>query len=960
MTRYRVPLATYRIQFNADFTFQHATDIAAYLSDLGISDVYASPILRARPGSMHGYDVVDATALNPELGTEEDFDALHHELHSRGMGLLLDIVPNHMAASPENAWWMSVLENGPSSRFLHYFDIDWTPVASRAGTTTKVLLPILGKPYGEAVESQEITLGFDASGFFVSYYDRRLPIAPESYRQILRECVDALPHEGIAIELRELIDGPAATDAEDSGIPNSRFLKETLWRIYEQSEEFRNALDRTIAAINGQTGQPDSFNKLDALLELQHYRLAYWRIASERINYRRFFDVTDLVGVKVENPEVFEARNRRTLELIAEGKVTGLRIDHIDGLYDPLGHMRKLQLRLGEPGGPQLTSREATGSEADREGVAASAGTASTQMDDDALPAHTPPRDDLAFYVVVEKILAEGEELPPEFPVSGTTGYDSLNSLNDVFVDSDGLQSLTSFYRELTGDDLSFEELCYRRKKQVIAELFSGEMRALGTQLGAVAALDRNARDFAPSELLSALTEITASMHVYRTYTRAFEVSAADRAFIGEAVRNGRKRAADADPRVFDFLERVLLVDVPSYAEQDRDRWLGFVMRWQQFTGRVMAKGVEDTAFYNYNRLISLNEVGGEPGRAPNLDGLARFHARNAALRERWRDNLNASSTHDTKRSEDVRARINVLSEIAPEWQETVTRWSKIAAPLHAGNVPDPNVELLIFQTLVGMWPLDESERPGVPDRLRAYLEKASREAKTHTSWIAPDEQYEKALLEFATSLVEQKEFLADFEPFRKRVAFHGFLNALSQLLLKAASPGVPDFYQGTELWDFSLVDPDNRRPVDYELRRKQLDELQANGDPAALLESWRDGRVKLFATWKVLAARRENEALFREGDYVPLATEGTTSICAFARSHDDQAAVVVVPRFTTRLVQEGTLPLGEVWQDATLSMPADGAWRNAFTGETITAREGRIALRDVLASFPIALLLRG
>ncbi|MDP9361109.1 MAG: malto-oligosyltrehalose synthase, partial [Acidobacteriota bacterium] len=736
---YRVPRATYRIQFNAGFTFADAKSIAPYLAELGISDVYASPILRARKGSSHGYDVVDANALNPELGSEDDFNALHEELGHWQLGLLLDVVPNHMAASSENAWWMSVLENGEDSRFLHYFDIDWTPVTSHGLTSTKVLLPILGKPYGEALEAQEIQLHFDIDGFFFTYFDKRLPLAPGSYGQVLRECVEGLPREGVAIELRELVEN-------DDSVPNSKFLKETLWRIYEQDVMFRDALDVAIVRINGQAGDAESFNALDALLDAQWYRLAYWRIASEKINYRRFFDVTDLVGVRVENPEVFEARNRRTLELIAEGKVTGLRIDHIDGLYDPIGHMRKLQLRL-----------------ADNESGAES--------------------DDNRFYIVLEKILEHGEELPIAFPVSGTTGYDFLDSVNALFVDPAGLQHLDRFYRNFTGIAETFDDVCYERKRQIIHELFSGEMRALGKQLGAVAMPDRNARDFAPVELTAALTEVTACMRVYRTYIREGEIDAADRQSIRSAIAEARRRSGTAiDARLFTFLERVLLVDPPSYVASEREHWLAFVMRWQQFTGRVMAKGVEDTAFYNYNRLISLNEVGGNPGRSGDVDGLGEFHARNAQKQRHWPHTMNATATHDTKRSEDVRARINVLSEIAPQWERRVRKWSKMNAPLRKDGIPHPNEELFIYETLAGMWPLDKEELPAVRERLKQYLEKAAREAKTHTSWIAPDAAYEEALLGFADAILGNHVFCEDLVRFQKRIAFYGFLNGLSQV----------------------------------------------------------------------------------------------------------------------------------------------------------------------------------
>lgn len=916
---YRVPSATYRLQFNAGFTFRDAERIVPYLVDLGISDVYASPILRARKGSTHGYDVVDPAALNPELGSEEDFDALHEALRSRGLGMLLDIVPNHMAASGENAWWMSVLENGPHSRFLHYFDIDWSSVTVHGQTVNRVLLPILGRPYGEVLEAREIRLSFDADGFFFCYYDKRLPLAPQTYGQILAGCVDSLSQEGVALELRELI----ASSAEAL---NSRFLKETLWRIYGQQEQFRRALDEAISGLNGREGMPDSFNALDALLDGQWYRLAYWRIASEEINYRRFFDVTDLVGVRIENPEVFEARNRRTLDLIAEGKVTGLRIDHIDGLHDPIGHMRKLQLRLAE---------------------------------DPAGGGHDP-----SFYIVVEKVLAHGEELPRTFPVAGTTGYDFCDALNGLFVDGQGLQRLDDFYRAFTGVTQSFADESYLRKKQIIGELFAGEIRGLGKELSALALADRNARDFAPTDLVSALTELTASLRVYRTYIRDDDVSAEDRRAIVSAVAEARCRAGSAvDSRILGFLERVLLLDPPSYETTERERWRAFVMRWQQFTGRVMAKGVEDTAFYNYNRLISVNEIGSDPGRA-GFDGLAEFHADSAARRERWPHTLNATSTHDTKRSEDVRARIHVLSEIPERWAREVRRWSKLNAHLRTGGIPDRNEELLIYQTLAGMWPLEPKQVETVPARLRQYIEKAAREAKTHTSWLAPDAAYEQPLIGFVDAILGNEPFMAAFLRFQRQIAFFGFLNALGQVVLKATSPGVPDFYQGTELWDFSLVDPDNRRVVDYESRRAMLDRV-IDVDPAVLLRKWTDGGIKLFVTQKTLAFRARHAALFRDGDYTPLSATVTASstapkgkVVSFLRTHEDDAVLVAVPRFLSRIVKPGTLPVGEaVWQaEAALPNPG-GRWRNIYTGETIEGHE--LPLRRVFASFPVAVFER-
>ncbi|HUJ14784.1 MAG TPA: malto-oligosyltrehalose synthase [Thermoanaerobaculia bacterium] len=900
---YRRPRATYRLQLNASFTFNEARRIVPYLADLGISDLYLSPILKARKGSAHGYDVVDAFALNPELGTDEDFAALQQEASSRGLGLLIDIVPNHMAASDENAWWMSVLENGPNSRYLHYFDIDWNPFTSRGQTVNKILLPILGKPYGEALDAREIQLAFDCDGFFFTYYDRRLPVAPHSYSRILRDTVDSLPKEGVGIELHDLVVG-------ETNVPNSRFLKETLWRIYEQDRSFHDALDRNIARINGEV------DALDDLLDRQWYRLAYWRIASQKINYRRFFDIVDLVGVRVENPEVFEARNRRIFELVQEGKITGLRIDHIDGLYDPIGYLRKLQLRLNEAGAPPATASD--------------------------------ERRTISFYVVVEKILERCEDLPRDFPVSGTTGYDFLDTLNALFVDSDGLARLDAFYRSFTGLTKSFAEVCYDKKKQVIEELFSGEMRSLGKRLSGIAMADRNARDFAPVDLTAALTEVTACLDVYRTYLREGGPDDADRAALERALACARQHAGTSlDSRLFQFLELVLLMNPHPYLESERDNWLAFVMRWQQFTGRVMAKGVEDTAFYSYNRLLSLNEVGSDPGR-DDFDGLKEFHERNRRVQSEWPGTLNATSTHDTKRSEDVRARISVLSEIPDAWTRHVRRWSRMNAHLRSNGVPDPNEELMLYQTLVGMWPLDEEERAGVRDRLKQFLEKAAREAKAHTSWVSPDAGYEKALLDFADALLNHQEFCGDFLKFQKRIAFYGAINALSQVVLKATSPGVPDFYQGSDLFDLSLVDPDNRRAVDYERRSMMLRKMKALGerlDLATLLRRWHDGRLKMFITWRLLDLRFRRGETFANGAYEPV--DGGRNVCAFRRGGD---VLVAVPRFVTEIVKPGVFPVGEVWSG---NLSCSGRWRNVFSGDTIDT----LPLARVFEKFPVAVL---
>jgi (1->4)-alpha-D-glucan 1-alpha-D-glucosylmutase len=597
--------------------------------------------------------------------------------------------------------------------------------------------------------------------------------------------------------------------------------------------------------------------------------------------------VTDLVGIRVENPEVFEARNRLILEWITAGNVTGLRIDHIDGLFDPVNYLAKLQSRLGG-----------------------------------------------SFYGVVEKILEHGEALPSSFQCAGTTGYDFLDIANAVFVDPAGLGKLTEIYHRYTGQSSSFEDVVYDRKKQVIEQLFSGEMRALGAHLAHLAVADRNARDLAPSELLTALSELTACMPVYRTYIREGRVSDSDRECVLRASAEVRRRAPQVDARLFDFVEHVLLLEPPPYIAAEAEQWLAFVMRWQQFTGRVMAKGVEDTAFYNYNRLISLNEVGGEPGRGAEFDPVAELHARNESMARDWPHTMNATSTHDTKRSEDVRARISVLSEIPDQWARELKAWTRANASLKRDGIPHPNEELMIYQTLVGAWPIDAG-------RMGQYLEKAAREAKTHSSWIAVNSDYEQSLQDFAAAILENEPFLRRFRRFHKKIAFHGFLNSLAQVVLKICSPGVPDFYQGTELWDYSLVDPDNRRAVDYSARASLL------SDTSQLLRKWQDGRIKLFVTSRALATRARHAETFLNGSYTAVNT-GTETAVAFTRGDD---ILVAIPRLTTRL--GNAPPVGDVWGDHALDL--GGRWRNVFTDETVDS----LALRNVFASFPVAILER-
>jgi (1->4)-alpha-D-glucan 1-alpha-D-glucosylmutase len=870
------PSATYRIQFSLNFRFAAARDLIPYLHDLGIRELYASPRFQARQGSSHGYDVTDPQRINSELGTEEEFEELVQRLKDYGMGLLLDIVPNHMAVSAENPWWMDVLENGVSSPFAAFFDIDWhLPITKSAALEdNRVLLPILGNLYGRVLENQEILLRLEESGFSFRYWESKFPLHVTTYWPVLEAALSKVSEQfGIrhpAIEkvmaLKTWIDQAAqdetsVADAGESNRTRQQQIKARLWQIFREDEDFRKCLEGTLHEWNGTKDATQSFVHLDQLLAKQAYRLAFWRMAIEEINYRRFFDINELVGLHIEIPEVFQARHSTVLKLIEEGKVTGLRIDHIDGLYDPQGYLDLLKRK---------SSRE-------------------------------PNQGESAPYLIVEKILGGNERLPSSWPVAGTTGYDFLNAQNGIFIDAKGLDTLEAIYAKFIGVRIPFAEWCFRGNKLVLQLVFAGDVRRLGYHLGRLAATDRCARDVPIADLLDALTDVTACLPVYRTYVSSDQISRRDRSYLERALEMARSHGTATTFRdaAFEFLRRVLFMDLPDLREEDRSECLRFVMRWQQFSGAVMAKGLEDTAFYIHNSLISLNEVGGDPLRAePPLD-VASFHMFNQERQARWPGTLNCTSTHDTKRSEDARARINVLSELATEWGERAFRWRRWnhAKKQRAGDyeVPAPLEEMFLYQTMLGSWPLEESEVPAFADRLTACMVKAAREAKLFTSWIAPQEAYENALGEFIKRILdasEENRFLSDFLRFQKRVAFYGALNSLSQVLVKIGAPGLPDFYQGTELWDFSMVDPDNRRPVDFQQRARLLAELAAaeHGDRESLLhdilEHWQDGRIKLYLTWKALGFRGNHAELFAEGDYVPMIATGkkNENVCAFAR----------------------------------------------------------------------------
>ena len=954
MTSTRIPSATYRIQFSLNFRFSDARELIPYLHDLGISDLYASPRFKARKGSSHGYDVTDPQRINSELGTEQEFKELVKRLKDYGMGLLLDIVPNHMAASAENPWWMDVLENGPSSRYASFFDIDWHPPVLKARTLEdgKLLLPFLGDLYGRVLEKQEITLRIDESGFFFQYWDWKFPLNVRTYLPILERCCSKLressgsenpPAEELVDLMKSIreLPGYLELDPKQAEATNEarQQAKLRLWKLFREDTEFRKCLELTLHELNGTKSEPGNPVSLHPLLDSQPYRLAYWRLGTEEINYRRFFDINDLVGLRVELPEVFEARHVPILKLVESDGFTGLRVDHVDGLYDPKGYLERLANRCAGASGPDQPSR---------------------------------------MYIIVEKILGANEPLPGEWPVNGTTGYDYLNALNGIYIDPQGLRILEEEYVKFTGEAIPFEEWSFRGNRQVMKQLFAADFRLLGHYLGELAAKDRFARDVPLSALFQVLVDVTACLPVYRTYTSGNAVSQRDRVYLKRAFDAAKKRAG-SDPvldSAFEFLEHVLTLNFPGAPDEYLQECLRFVMRWQQFSGPVMAKGLEDTAFYIHNALISLNEVGGDPIRTDPPNDLELFHKFQQERLAHCPGTLNATSTHDTKRSEDARARINVLSELAEEWGTRLRKWRRWNQAkkndVDGAEVPAPLEEVFLYQTMLGAWPLDPAEFSDFANRLTATMIKAAREAKIYTSWLSPNQGHEDALAAFIERILvmpPKGHFLKDFLRFQKRVAFYGALNSLSQVLLKLVSPGVPDLYQGTDLWDFSMVDPDNRRQVDFQKRTRWLAEMGAmehqnrRGLLADLMRNWQDGRIKLYMIKKSLEFRRNHQALFTSGDYIPLGSLRNQNVCAFARRQGKDWILAAAPVRVANIVEEGRMPLGrECWGAGTIQIPEDAPleWRDLFTGETLRVSfktEGRVLpLRTVFRSFPVAL----
>jgi (1->4)-alpha-D-glucan 1-alpha-D-glucosylmutase len=986
----KIPVSTYRLQLNRLFTFRDATRIIAYLNDLGITDIYASPYFEAKPGSMHGYDIVDHTRLNNEIGTEDDYHAMISELKHYGMGQVLDIVPNHMCVdSSENRWWMDVLENGPSSPYARYFDIDWSPVKKEL--KNKVLIPVLGDQYGNVLEGQQLKLSLEEGAFYLYYYEHKFPLRPQTYVNIMEyrlqdlqsrlsaENPDMAEYLSIMTALGHL---PLYTETDSAKIEERYREKEVVKRrfaaLMNGSSEIREHVEENMRLFNGTKGEAKSFDLLDSLMNQQIYRLSHWRVATEEINFRRFFDINGLGAIRMEHPDVFKATHRLIFRLIREGSVTGLRIDHPDGLYNPAEYFHRLQRGCFVQ---QLLA--STSAVPDEQIAADHVEQDCMQQYDEAVMTDSGYK---PFYIVGEKILTKSERMPEDWPIFSTTGYVFLNSVNGIFVDSGSVKGFDRIYEKFTRTKMNIAEVIYEKKKVVMQVAMASEVNTLGHYLNDLSERNRHTRDFTLNSLRSTITEVIACFPVYRTYTNTWIVTDHDRQVIELAVSKAKRKNPAISESVFDFLKDVLLLRFPrELSDEDKAAWLDFSMRFQQITGPIMAKGVEDTAFYVYNRLVSLNEVGGMPERFGTP--LETFHGQNIERSKSWPHALITTATHDTKRGEDTRQRINVLSEIPREWEEHVKTWARMnkknKTVIDGNEAPDRNDEYLLYQSLIGSWPVEsmgERDHDSFVQRIRDYMLKASREAKVQTSWINPNRTYENAILVFIDAVMRsspESRFLNDFLPFQKMVSHYGMFNSLSQALLKICSPGVPDFYQGTELWDFSLVDPDNRRPVDHEKRINILAGLRRESEKKTGVDlAWElslfkeDGRIKLHLISTALNYRRANRILFEQGEYLPLEAEGVKAehVCAFARKTVDAYMVTVVPRFLTRVISGGgSVPFGKaVWEDTLLSLPMVEPgiqFRNVFTDEIVNAgsqsEKAALLLADVFACFPVAMLER-
>ncbi|NTX04817.1 MULTISPECIES: malto-oligosyltrehalose synthase [Myxococcus] len=990
--RPRTPLSTYRVQLHRGFTFQQAREVVPFLARLGVSDFYASPYLKATPGSTHGYDCVDHTRLNPEVGSPEDHAALCASLREHGLGQVLDVVPNHMGIERDNRLWFDVLENGPSSVYAKYFDIDWSPVKDELHD--KVLLPILGDQYGIVLERGELKLSFREGAFFIHYYDHLLPVAPRQYGRILRHGLERLEarlgtEAAPMVELLSILTAidhlPLRTEIERARVVERHREKEVIKRrlaaVAASSEEALLYIEDNVRVFNGEPGNPRSFDLLDAVLASCSFRLAHWRVAGEEINYRRFFDINGLAAIRVEDPEVFQEAHALIFRWLREGCVTGLRIDHPDGLFDPTAYFLDLQERYFVERAHALFLQEQAGDDTRWPGVEAAL-RERWRAEVTENPS-SPLRK--ALYVVVEKIQGGRERIPEAWAVHGTTGYRFANAVSGLFVHPAAETHLTETYERLTGEKGDFAELVYQKKLLIMRVSMASEINVLAHELNRISEMSRRTRDFTLNSLRRALVEFVALFPVYRTYVDGWRpgLDARDVQYVEWTIQRAKERNATTNASIFDFLRDIILGRYPEQSdERERAVMLRFAMKLQQVTGPVMAKGLEDTVFYIYNRLVSLNEVGGEPERFGVRANT--FHLRNQERAEHWPASQLTSSTHDTKRSEDVRARINVVTEVPEDWRKLARRWmrltEKFVTPLPSGPAPSPNDVYLFLQTVVGAWPMGESQSPEAMEdfhrRVREYMAKAIKEAKVRTSWTNPDGAYDDAVAGFVDACFDGDKgatFLEEVRRFKRRIERAGQHNALGQLLLKLASPGVVDTYQGCELWDLSLVDPDNRRPVDFAVRAQLLDALDARakedrvGLCARLVETLDDGQAKLFLLSRVLRLRQRHAELFRNGGYKALELSGprAQAAVAFVRELEDSVILVCSPRYTLSAL-ESSEGLAGAYENTFLDLPeayAGMMFRDVFTGRQVRPERGSggvvLPLAPLLSGFPVVLLER-
>jgi (1->4)-alpha-D-glucan 1-alpha-D-glucosylmutase len=969
------PLSTYRLQFNSGFRFEDARKLAGYLHALGVSHVYSSPILRARPGSVHGYDIANHNELNPEIGSYEELQSMVRELKNYGIGQILDFVPNHMGVGPGlNPWWWDVISNGRASEFAEFFDIDWSPL--KPELHNKVLLPILGDQYGAELEAGRLRLELGENDFHIEYYDKKLPIDAQTIPLIFEPVATELQPE-----LRNILSGlrnlPSHSTTDGEPVRQRRRsippLTSALLGLIHKAPEVRQLTAKALEQINGRPGEPHSFDALHRLLEAQVYRLAHWRVSGDEINYRRFFDINDLIGLRMENPRVFAATHLLLRKLLAEDAIQGLRIDHSDGLLNPRQYLVRVQMLyvasqcVGAVPKPPLAEN---GIEAEIQDVFGQ---------HDWMNHHAP------LYTIVEKILEPGEELPDEWPVDGTSGYDFTTLVNGLFIDQHNERAFTNLYHRFTGSAPDVENLIYNSKKLIMHASLASEVNVLAHMLDEISLTDRYARDFTRKALRDVIRETIASFPVYRTYIdERGQMTERDRGYINEAIVRAKRRNPEKAPAGFDFLRDILLLKSRGSQEESElhRRRLYFTLKFQQLTGPVMAKGLEDTAAYVYNRFVSVNEVGGSPKQfGVSVD---EFHTSNEKRAERAPFTMLATSTHDTKRSEDVRARLNVLSEMPKVWSAQVVKWRK-ANRMHkrmmadGRSVPDLNEEYLLYQTLAGTWPFDvsrEEARREYIDRIKQYMTKAVHEAKVNLSWINDDPAYVEALQQFIENILmpgssgHPNSFLDQFKAFVPNIVLAGAINSLAQRLLMITAPGNPDIYQGMELWEFSLVDPDNRRRVNYEIRQRYLSDLDRRAEAGdlpglctELLDKYTDGRIKMWTTMQALRFRRDHGELFQVGKYRALAASGEKRehVISFARENHRQIAIVAVPRLSYLLAGGAVRPpLGELWQETEIPVPSKAPeyLENIFTGEKIRVTSHRTLLcREVFGRFPVAVL---